>query len=247
MSSDNQVRRQSTIRRIFGRIHTWRSACRRKFFGRLGRSSISALIVPAVVTRSRGESDECEIKEKLWPGVAAGMLKIIWICWFSMENSMQGVHVFKLFNWRWLIKLCACNWPVQLSIGRQAIIDVWRRSFTLGRHLALKRVKVTGKRWQRQQFFNQTVCTWRHSWRTFFFIIITAPNWALRGETLLFMFQRNKWKLVFLSPIPNSWRRSRESRVGVADFSTHSSLSRRYPKNFRAFRWRRRCWARRKH
>lgn len=27
---------------------------------------------------------------------------------------------------------------------------------------------------------------------------ITAPNWALRGETSLFMFRRNKWKLVFL-------------------------------------------------
>lgn len=50
-------------------------------------------------------------------------------------------------------------------------------------------------------FQSRHVCTWRHSWRTFFFIIITAPNWALRGETLLFMFHHNKWKLVFLSLI----------------------------------------------
>lgn len=30
------------------------------------------------------------------------------------------------------------------------------------------------------------------------FIIITAPSWALREETSLFMFHHNKWKLVFL-------------------------------------------------
>lgn len=51
------------------------------------------------------------------------------------------------------------------------------------------------------------------------FIIITAPNWALRGETSLFMFHHNKWKLVFLLRQSPTRDGDRGNRVLVGDFS----------------------------